>query len=567
MLLAEVQPHPDNLQFFGLNRFNDVDFLAVPRTDPDDDQKMDFKYFYCGKCKKWLKMSNTIGNINSHIKSCHANLIRPTVAERITDQQRISYGRKYVLLNGLPFATVENKYFMKLCPSCGDRKFMSTLCSQVAKDVRLNIRRKLTDAENIYITADEWTDSAVQQYLGVHAVCVGGGKYYNVCLAHEPLTDIHADADSLKDTLERILTQYGINGKVEGIVTDTAAVMKSLAEKIGLAWSPCFCHVMNLIMEDIVDSCENLLSLLFQLQSHLGRSTVFHNYLIQNGSKTFSLPSHTATRWYSLYKLLKNTFVLKQMIINFMARNDAPHEEIGTIPVQFWIDIENLLTIFATAKAGMETLESDEFGTMSQVIDVFRMLNYIVHERLNDQYYEEIVLDFDNSYNTRWISYYNDYRNDLIVATRLNPYIKTLTPQEIADADAILTAEIATIPDPPRPVRAPANNPRIGINVETFRGAQVQGAPVNEIQTYQVANHIGSGTDVFNFWIKNTQLPKMKKIALSRLLRPATSATAERGFSKAKKVLSVYRMAINRERGADAVLIATNPEVADEYIH
>lgn len=130
-----------------------------------------------------------------------------------------------------------------------------------------------------------------------------------------------------------------------------------------------------------------------------------------------------------------------------------------------------------------------------------------------------------------------------------------------------MTAEIVAIPDPPRPIRAPINNIRIGINVETFRGAQVQGAPINEIQTYQAANHIGSGKDVFNFWIKNTDLPKMRKIALSRLLRPATSATAERGFSKAKKVLSIYRMAINRERGADAVLIATNPDLADEHIN
>lgn len=42
----------------------------------------------------------------------------------------------------------------------------------------------------------------------IHAIFVYSDQYYIVCLADEPLTDIHADSDSLKDTLEKILTSW-----------------------------------------------------------------------------------------------------------------------------------------------------------------------------------------------------------------------------------------------------------------------------------------------------------------------------------------------------------------------
>lgn len=67
-------------------------------------------------------MSNTICNINSHIKYVHPDTLVPHEMEMITEQERAAYGRKYILLNGLPFATAENKYFIKLYPSVGSRK-------------------------------------------------------------------------------------------------------------------------------------------------------------------------------------------------------------------------------------------------------------------------------------------------------------------------------------------------------------------------------------------------------------------------------------------------------------
>lgn len=67
-------------------------------------------------------MSNTICNINSYIKCVHPDTLVPHEMEKITEQEEAVYGRNYILLNGLPFATAENKYFIKLYPSAGSRK-------------------------------------------------------------------------------------------------------------------------------------------------------------------------------------------------------------------------------------------------------------------------------------------------------------------------------------------------------------------------------------------------------------------------------------------------------------
>lgn len=570
MLPAEVAAHPQNVQIFGFRTFKGEDWIIIPRTDPDDESKFDFTYFYCAKCKKWLKMSNTIGNINSHIKCVHPETLDTHEMERITEQERVALGRKYILLNGLPFSTAENKYFTKLCPSVGTRKSLSRLCSQVAKDVKICIKGRLVHAKHIYLSADEWSDDAVQRYLGVHAICIDGKEYYNVCLALEPITDEHANAENLKELLKKILSSYNIENRIEGIVTDTAATMVALCTSMGIEWSPCYCHVMNLLMEDIVTSSDEHLHLLFSLQSHLGRSPVFHNYILARGSKTFSLPSHTITRWYSLYKLLKNVHVLRPHIEAFMARPDAPND-IGEIPVAFWDDVKRFLEIFATAKSAMEKMESNEFGTMSQVIDSFRMVNFVVHESLNGLEYADVIQDFEQSYENRWIAYYNRFRSDLIVAARLNPFINTLTEQENADADAVIAAELAEMRDPAqpiRPVRTQTERRTFGLDLATYRGAQVQGIPVNELELYQNKSFgVAEGVDLLTFWKSTTRLPKIASIALKRLLRPATSATAERGFSKAKRVLTPARMALRRERCGDAVLIATNPDIAEEFIH
>lgn len=65
------------------------------------------------------------------------------------------------------------------------------------------------------------------------------------------------DAEELRKIVLRSLTSYGlaeetddgstVSPRIRGFVSDTTAVMPSIAKMLGVPWIPCCCHVLNLV--------------------------------------------------------------------------------------------------------------------------------------------------------------------------------------------------------------------------------------------------------------------------------------------------------------------------------
>lgn len=90
------------------------------------------------------------------------------------------------------------------------------------------------------------------------------------------------------------------------------------------------------------------------------------------------------------------------------------------------------------------------------------------------------------SYENRWITYFNCFRSGLIVAGRWKSFIITLTEQK--NADPVIAAKFVEIRDPAQPVRPVRNQTErrtYGLDIATYRGAKVQGIPANESELYQ----------------------------------------------------------------------------------
>ena len=64
----DLKKHPDSVQIFGIKLFKDASFISIPIISQIDPNSIPLSRFYCHKCRKWLKLSNTIGNIRSHLK-------------------------------------------------------------------------------------------------------------------------------------------------------------------------------------------------------------------------------------------------------------------------------------------------------------------------------------------------------------------------------------------------------------------------------------------------------------------------------------------------------------------
>lgn len=98
--------HPDSIQIFGFRLFNEASFIGIPIISPNNNDSVHLVRFICKKCNRWLKLSGTIGNIHSHLRSLH-------YVPSNNDQRQISsFGRaqlfrEFCLIAGLPLLIIQ----------------------------------------------------------------------------------------------------------------------------------------------------------------------------------------------------------------------------------------------------------------------------------------------------------------------------------------------------------------------------------------------------------------------------------------------------------------------------
>ena len=146
--------------------------------------------------------------------------------------------------------------------------------------------------------------------------------------------------------------------------------MQNVAKELGIDWFPCFCHVANLILGDFVSSINQQFSAIQNLQNHIGRSSVFKRFCIQENSKITSIPSFSRTRWYSAFSMLDAVFKLKSIIIKYIETEDQSI----SLDDNFWSIIQILHAIFKSFKEITNKLEKDcyvHYPWFCQVFDIY----------------------------------------------------------------------------------------------------------------------------------------------------------------------------------------------------
>ena len=228
----------------------------------------------------------------------------------------------------------------------------------------------------------------------------------------------------------------------------------------------------------------------------------------------------------------------------------------------------------------MMHLESNDFGTLSMVIDSFRLIQHSV-QCLPDEQFAYEKEEFEIEFTRRWVDHFseNEIHNELIMAARLNPYqlLQTsLTNEEINFSNTLLSREIQNME---HNFNAPNDNNednlmnenlfRYGFTFQHFR--DIHSNEQTELERYDTFVRSLQNTEqpqnLLQFWLFHLEtLPYLSKIALRILLQPASSAASERIFSKAKRIQGSLRLAMNPRKVSDAVMIVSNPQIAEKYI-
>ena len=556
---ADVGPHPTGMSMISFRKYDDCPLFVVP---VGIDGSVNSSYFYCRLCRKWLNISTTQSNFTKHVTRKHPNLLKAQEQEiELTDDEKRAYGKRFILLNALPFSLVEDPDFRMLCPGL-TRKGMSEYAHELSNFLSENLVSYLDSAVKVVLSIDEWSSIANQPYLGIEAHVLFDDHYEVLCIDHKVLINQHNTADILAMCVFETIEEFGLESKYIGFVSDTTPLMPAtnaaLCQYIESQWFPCFCHIMDLLLQTIVESAYPTIEQMFVHQKTLGHSTVFHNYLIEHEAPVTTLPSYTPTRWFSIFELMDHYVKLKTFIADFLAASNEDFDP------DVFDAVADLLNVVATAKRAILDLESESFGTISMVIPYFKLLNKSVHS-LDQTTWSDLIELFDVDFNSKYLKRLEDegLSRTLLTATRLNPKMTChLSNEQIVSADSIIRESIGTV----APHKEERDDESYGLFLHSSQ-LNEDDPGEDQLAAFIMAIPNSRHLELEEFWFSHAgDWPELAAYAVATLLPPASSTSVERQFSKAARIQNKSRARLYSKKVSDLVKISCNSEAVRELI-
>jgi hypothetical protein len=106
----------------------------------------------------------------------------------------------------------------------------------------------------------------------------------------------------------------------------------------------------------------------------VSHSHKFSAYLRQSQAKYRTIPTYTKTRWFSLWKTVRNCVSNREHIDAFIVQESKSGKSMVEIERDTWENAEKLMRVLGTFKNACLLLESDKFGSISHVFEAFRLV-------------------------------------------------------------------------------------------------------------------------------------------------------------------------------------------------
>jgi hypothetical protein len=168
---------------------------------------------------------------------------------------------------------------------------------------------------------DDWSDSRRRGYTCVQVNVIHRddkgevvhGKY---TITNEGHGDKDPNRETLSEIIQRHMSQYPWwdDGRCTYIVSDTTSLNPAIAARLEKGWMPCFCHVINLMMGNIVAEFRQLITPILLGAQVLRYSKEFRKICRAAAKQYWSLPTWIEVRWWSLWKLLRRSLDLRHEI-------------------------------------------------------------------------------------------------------------------------------------------------------------------------------------------------------------------------------------------------------------
>ena len=249
---------------------------------------------------------------------------------------------------------------------------------------KMKLQSKLEKQDAVGLTSDFWTSNKNQSYITTTAHYIDTSWILrSTVLATRRLVGQHT-GQFISSALDDIRQEFNIHSKVSGLTTDNASNMKKAASMqiyntVSTAPIGCTAHTLQLAVDGALEAtpiqkaAAEARKCVALSNGSTKTNDALEDYQIRQGqdSKALTLIQDIATRWNSLYFMIKKLLHLRAAVYavlhdrKIMKPNECVDYEISN---ESWIVMESLLPVLKQLGDATEALSYESYPSISGTI-------------------------------------------------------------------------------------------------------------------------------------------------------------------------------------------------------
>ena len=543
--------------------------------------KPEANFMYCPIHDDWYKIPRfQMYYVTRHLERTHQvsvqnsaankkrkvmNLINGNLGSTLTLEQMNIIKKelqKYLLFNCRPFSDADDLHLHKICASLNSDSLRANAV-EIAKATKKELKVIISNSLFTRPSIDEWEDAKKRRYVGETIYCLHDGKWEPFVIALKEIKALHATAEEIANILDNIDIEYNIDSSKERYCSDNCNVMLSVQTVKGIARFPCILHAIHNIVGNFLEGESDFKQEISSLTNKLHSCPVFTSYCEHNVMP--KIPQFTEIRW---------TSVCDTLVYFSRYKNELNEYFLSTkekIRSSLWDDIEENKKFFTTVVSCCKLIEGDEFGQISKVHAILNTIEKSI-KKMSSKYNasKELALTNLHSFESKFSS---DLYPIIYAAEFLNPELMLgLNSEEQTAAIKYIKnrASLLGYPVPERDKSKEMNSKNSDDEDDNsiihYTTRIDSGFLLDELSTNRAM--LRESCSLLQFWLEKLNSVETKGIALVALEVLSTlcnSASVEREFSKAKRIITMQRVQLLPEISEDLLIIAANKEISEKY--
>lgn len=479
--------------------------------------------------------------------------------------------------DSLPYSIVEGTGFKKLMKTVAPlyqvpcRKTITDLIDTKYEEKKTLIKQKLKCIKNVCLTIDEWKDMQLRSFLGVTVHFIENFEIKSMSIACEPLHDNHT-GEYLSDMILKVCEDWGLpNEKIVSVTTDNGSnIVKAIEITFGRAKHiRCLAHTLNLVVENSVNSTEVKLFLdkvrkivTWFHQSGVGAEELRQLQMQQKVAegKLKHLVGDVSTRWNSQLLMIERFVLISSTIGSILLNHPNAPQMLQANEIVLLKEIGKVLKPFHNVT---EEISAEKYVTASKAIPIIKCLRTLLDattitsdlaNQLKDSLQTELSKRFENIQKVHLFSVatFLDPRFKKIHLDEPLPLSKTINYTNRCLSSITRNDDILAVAHSESSVSSQVAVDEQDIwqvHHEKIMAANTSTIKNTELDLYIAAPLSNLKVDPLIVWRSSEgTFPKLTDLALKHLSVMATSAPAERLFSKAGNIVRKTRNRILGKR-------------------